>query len=41
MQECRLKVPGCEPIFMDGTCCPVKYICGKPTVTVTVIKTVT
>jgi hypothetical protein len=23
------QVEGCEPIFMDGVCCPVKYICGK------------
>ena len=29
MQECILKVEGCEPIFMDGICCPVKYICGE------------
>ncbi|XP_059091047.1 serine-rich adhesin for platelets-like [Tigriopus californicus] len=27
MQECRLKVPGCEPIFQEGVCCPVKYMC--------------
>jgi len=38
MQECRLKVPGCQPIFQEGVCCPVKYNCdgvqidgvGKP-----------
>ena len=29
MQECTLKVAGCEPIFQDGVCCPVKYMCGK------------
>ena len=29
-QECDLRVPGCEPIYQDGVCCPVKYRCGKP-----------
>ena len=29
MQECTLKVEGCKPIFQDGVCCPVKYMCGK------------
>ena len=29
MQECTLKVEGCTPIYVDGVCCPVKYICGK------------
>ena len=29
MQECQLRVEGCQPIFVDGVCCPVKYICGK------------
>ena len=28
-QECDLKVPGCDPIYQDGVCCPVKYRCGK------------
>ena len=28
MQECTLKVDGCTPIYVDGVCCPVKYICG-------------
>ena len=23
------QVEGCEPIYLDGVCCPVKYICGK------------
>ena len=29
MQECTLKVDGCDPIYQDGVCCPVKYMCGK------------
>lgn len=29
MQECTLKVEGCTPIYVDGVCCPVKYICGE------------
>ncbi len=29
MQECSLKVPGCEPVYEEGVCCPVKYMCGK------------
>ena len=29
MQECTLKVEGCQPIYADGVCCPVSYICGK------------
>ena len=29
MQECTLKVEGCEPVYVEGVCCPVKYICGK------------
>ena len=32
MQECRLKVPGCEPVYQPGVCCPVKYMCGDGTV---------
>lgn len=28
MQECTLKVQGCEPIFQEGVCCPVSYMCG-------------
>lgn len=31
MQECTLKVDGCTPIYVDGVCCPVKYICGEQT----------
>ena len=31
MQECILQVQGCEPVFVDGVCCPVKYICGEQT----------
>jgi hypothetical protein len=27
MQECSLKVEGCEPVYLDGVCCPVKYLC--------------
>ena len=29
IQDCELKVPGCSPIYRDGVCCPVKYMCGK------------
>ena len=29
MQECTLKVEGCQPIYADGVCCPVSYICGN------------
>ena len=32
MQECSLKVPGCEPVYQEGVCCPVKYMCGDGTV---------
>ncbi|KAB7503791.1 hypothetical protein Anas_03426 [Armadillidium nasatum] len=28
MQECILKVEGCEPVFVDGICCPVRYKCA-------------
>ena len=27
MQECSLKVEGCEPVYLEGVCCPVKYLC--------------
>jgi hypothetical protein len=27
LQECSLKVQGCEPVYLDGVCCPVKYLC--------------
>jgi hypothetical protein len=30
MQECILHVEGCEPIFQDGVCCPVRYKCDYP-----------
>jgi hypothetical protein len=30
-QECLLSVEGCKPIFQDGVCCPVRYICGALT----------
>ena len=33
MQECTLKVEGCQPIYADGVCCPVSYICGKISLT--------
>ncbi|XP_066972792.1 LOW QUALITY PROTEIN: serine-rich adhesin for platelets-like [Macrobrachium rosenbergii] len=39
MQECILKVNGCDPVFEDGICCPVRYKCaydeieGFPTTT--------
>ena len=29
MQECTLKVEGCDPVYKDGVCCPVAYECGK------------
>lgn len=29
MQECTLRVEGCRPIYEEGVCCPVRYICGK------------
>ena len=29
MQECTLKVEGCQPIYAEGVCCPVSYICGE------------
>lgn len=29
MQECTLKMDGCKPIYQDGVCCPVKYMCGE------------
>lgn len=30
LQECQLKgVTGCEPIYAQSTCCPVKYNCCK------------
>ena len=32
MQECTLKVSGCEPIYQAGVCCPVKYMCDDGTV---------
>ena len=32
MQECTLRVPGCEPIYQAGVCCPVKYMCDDGTV---------
>ncbi|KAK7018114.1 hypothetical protein SK128_026314 [Halocaridina rubra] len=28
MQECILKVNGCDPVFSDGICCPVRYKCA-------------
>jgi len=27
MQECTLHMDGCKPVYQDGVCCPVKYIC--------------
>lgn len=29
MQECTLNIEGCKPVYQEGTCCPVKYDCGK------------
>lgn len=29
MQECTLHVDGCTPIYNKGSCCPVRYSCGK------------
>lgn len=29
MQECTLRVAGCNPVYHPGICCPVKYQCGK------------
>lgn len=29
MQECTLHVDGCLPIYNKGSCCPVRYSCGK------------
>lgn len=26
--KCLLASPGCEPIFIDSTCCPIRYDCG-------------
>ncbi|XP_068241038.1 serine-rich adhesin for platelets-like [Palaemon carinicauda] len=28
MQECILKVNGCDPVFEDNICCPVRYKCA-------------
>ncbi|XP_046745119.1 mucin-17 [Diprion similis] len=27
MQECTLRVAGCNPVYLPGVCCPVKYNC--------------
>ncbi|GLH11214.1 Uncharacterized protein GBIM_16041 [Gryllus bimaculatus] len=27
MQECTLHVEGCQPVYADGVCCPVRYDC--------------
>ena len=27
-QRCLMSVPGCQPVFEDGVCCPVSYNCG-------------
>lgn len=29
MQECTLHIDGCTPIYNKGSCCPVRYNCGK------------
>ena len=31
IQECQLNAENCEPLYIEGVCCPVKYICGKLT----------
>lgn len=33
MQECTLRVEGCRPIYEEGVCCPVRYVCGKSSTT--------
>jgi hypothetical protein len=30
-QECLLTVDGCEPIYQEGVCCPVRYVCREYT----------
>ncbi|KAF0292778.1 Kielin/chordin-like protein [Amphibalanus amphitrite] len=32
-QRCTMSVPGCEPVFEDGVCCPVRYNCDFQTTT--------
>lgn len=29
--KCLLASPGCEPIYSDSTCCPIRYDCTKKT----------
>lgn len=26
--KCLLASDGCEPVFSDSACCPIRYVCG-------------
>lgn len=26
--KCLLTMPGCQPVYSDSTCCPIRYECG-------------
>lgn len=26
--KCILASPGCQPVYIDSTCCPIRYDCG-------------
>ena len=32
VQECTLKVAGCQPLFSSDSCCPTRYNCCKFTI---------
>ncbi|XP_037077918.1 kielin/chordin-like protein [Pollicipes pollicipes] len=38
-QECTMRVPGCQPIYAEGICCPVRYVCDYETTTLAPITT--
>ncbi|KAL1451514.1 hypothetical protein WDU94_005881 [Cyamophila willieti] len=30
MLECTLQIEGCQPVYEEGVCCPVRYDCDQP-----------
>ncbi|KAF0296829.1 Kielin/chordin-like protein [Amphibalanus amphitrite] len=38
-QECTMRVPGCQPVYEEGICCPTRYVCDYETTTLPPITT--